>query len=212
MLACMRKQLLWSSLLWLSTTACLPAFNPPPGGDPGSGTPPGGTGGNNQSPTGSADMAMAPGGGGGGGGGGGSPSHDMAQAGGGGGDMAALCDPLASTAGLSSPSGHHNAGQECQGCHSGGGAPTFYIAGTLYDTVNGTTAIAGATIHITDGAGKSVTTISAQNGNFWTTTALTYPIKVSASLCPNTQPMNGSVSGNGACNNCHNSTFRVHLP
>ena len=54
--------------------------------------------------------------------------------------------------------------------------------------------------------------MSAQNGNFWTTTALTFPIKVDASLCPATLPMSAAVSGNGACNNCHNSTFRVHVP
>jgi hypothetical protein len=140
------------------------------------------------------------------------PGSDMAQAAAGG-DMAAVCNPLQSTAGLSSPSGQHNAGQDCQGCHApGGGAPTFYMGGTLYNAVNGTTPVVGATINITDAAGKTVTTISANNGNFWTKTQLTFPIKVNASLCPNTLAMNATVSGNGACNNCHNSTFRVHLP
>ena len=199
----------FASVLCVSTTACLPAYVPPPGGDPqGGATPPAGTGTNppnpGPSPTGAADMAMAPGG---------PPaSGDMALAAAGS-DMAVQCDPLQSTAGLSSPSGNHNAGQECQGCHApGGGAPTFYLGGTLYNNVNGSAAVAGATINITDAAGKKVKTISAQNGNFWTTTALTFPIKVNASLCPTTLAMNGSVSGNGACNNCHNSTFRVHLP
>jgi hypothetical protein len=129
------------------------------------------------------------------------------------GDMAAVCDPLQSTAGLSSPSGQHNAGQECQGCHApGGGAPTFYLGGTLYAAATSGTAVAGATINVTDAAGKTVKIISANNGNFWTKTALTFPIKVNASLCPTTLPMNSAVAGNGACNNCHNSTFRVHLP
>jgi hypothetical protein len=129
------------------------------------------------------------------------------------GDMALVCDKLQSTASLSSPSGHHNAGQECQGCHApGGGAPTFYLGGTLYSAVTGGAAVAGATIDVTDAAGKSVKIVSANNGNFWTTTTLTFPIKVGASLCPSTLPMASAVAGNGACNNCHNSTFRVHVP
>jgi hypothetical protein len=127
--------------------------------------------------------------------------------------MAVVCDTLQSTAGLSAPSGHHNAGQECQGCHApGGGAPTFYVGGTLYNAATGGTAVAGATINVTDAAGKSVKIISADNGNFWTSTTLTFPIKVDASLCPSTLAMTATVAGNGACNNCHNSTLRVHVP
>jgi hypothetical protein len=91
-------------------------------------------------------------------------------------------------------------------------APTFYLGGTLYSAVSGGTAVAGATINVTDAAGKSLKIVSANNGNFWTSTALTYPLQVNASLCPNTLAMSSSVGGNGACNNCHNSTFRVHLP
>jgi hypothetical protein len=129
------------------------------------------------------------------------------------GDMAVACDNLQSTASLSAPSGHHNAGQECQGCHApGGGAPTFYVGGTLYNAASGGTAVAGATLNVTDANGKKVKIISATNGNFWTTTSLAFPLQVNASLCPNTVPMNSAVTGNGACNNCHNSTFRVHLP
>jgi hypothetical protein len=130
-----------------------------------------------------------------------------------GGDMAVACDSLQSTAGLSSPSGNHNAGQECQGCHApGGGAPTFYLGGTLYNAVSGGAAVAGATLNVTDANGKKVKIVSANNGNFWTTTTLAFPIKVDASLCPATVPMVATVGGNGACNNCHNSAMRVHVP
>jgi hypothetical protein len=128
------------------------------------------------------------------------------------GDMTLVCDKLQSTAGLSVPSGQHNAGQECQGCHAGGGAPPFTLGGTLYSAATGGVAVAGATINVTDAAGKTVKIVSANNGNFWTTTALTFPVKVDASLCPSTLPMSATVSGNGACNNCHNSTLRVHVP
>jgi hypothetical protein len=126
-------------------------------------------------------------------------------------DAATACDTPQSTASLSAPSGHHNAGLECQGCHAGGGAPTFSLGGTLYDSLGGSNAIAGATIHVTDANGASLAIVTAANGNFWSTTPLVYPLKVSASLCPSTQPMMGAVA-NGACNSCHGSTFRVHLP
>lgn len=192
----------------LATGGCLGAFPTDRAGDGGE-APPGPTGG-----------------GGGGGGGGvvdlalaapgsdlGPTAADLASGGGGAADLAVACDPLQSTAGLSSPSGHHNAGQECQACHApGGGAPTFYLGGTLYSAATGGSPVAGATIDITDAAGKKVKAISANNGNFWTTTPLSYPLKVDASLCPATTPMVSAVSGNGACNNCHNSAMRVHTP
>jgi hypothetical protein len=124
-----------------------------------------------------------------------------------------VCDNLQSTAGLSSPSGHHNAGRECQACHApGAGAPTFYLAGTLYNAATGGAAVAGATINVTDANGATVKIVTATNGNFWTTTPLSFPVSVNASLCPNTQPMSETVGGNGACNNCHNATFQVHVP
>ena len=196
----------------LLVAGCLPPFNP--GGDPqagaggagGGGTGGGGTGGGGSATGGGADLGTQ---------GladlGSTGPADLAPAAAG--DLAVACDNLQSTAGLSAPSGHHNAGQECQGCHApGGGAPTFYLGGTLYNAATGGAAVAGATINVTDAAGKRVKVVSANDGNFWTTTPLTFPLKVDASLCPATTPMSATVSGNGACNNCHNSTFRVHVP
>lgn len=192
---------------------CLPAYDPGPtggsqqvtgdlgpSGDPG--TP--GTPGQNPTPEdmgaigsgATADLAM-----------GSTGQADLGSTG------AVLCDKVQSTAALSSPSGHHNAGKECQGCHApGNGAPTFYLGGTLYSAVSGGTAVAGATINVTDAAGTTIKIISADNGNFWSSTPLVYPLKVNASLCPSTVAMSSTVGGNGACNNCHNSTFRVHVP
>ena len=200
-----------ASVIALSATlcgGCLPAFDG--GSDPsapaasggGSGT----AGGGGSSAASTDDLGSAPGGDLG--------SSALADLGGAlAGDLAVVCDNLQSTAGLSSPNGHHNAGQECQGCHAPGrGAPTFYVGGTLYNAVSGGAAVAGATINVTDANGKTVKIISATNGNFWTSTSLTFPITVNASLCPSTVPMSSAVTGNGACNNCHNSTFRVHVP
>jgi hypothetical protein len=128
-------------------------------------------------------------------------------------DLAIACDPLQSTAGLSDPTGHHNAGASCMGCHApGGGAITFYVGGTLYNAVSGGAAVAGATINVTDAAGTKLKIITANNGNFWTTTALSYPLTVDASLCPSTIAMSSTVASPGGCNNCHTSTFRVHVP
>lgn len=206
----MRKAagLVLASLFGVSTASllgCLPTFDP------------------RSDPQASAGPSDGGGSGGAGGGAGATSGSDLGtEAGGdmiavasdlgGGGDLAVVCDPVQSTAGLSSPNGHHNAGQDCQGCHAGGGAPTFSIGGTLYNAVTGGAAVAGATINVTDANGKSVKIVSATNGNFWSTTTLAYPVKVNASLCPNTTPMSATVPSNGACNNCHNSTFRVHVP
>ena len=188
-------------LVVLASSGCLPAFTTDPSapaGEPPSGASSDDGGTTDLASNAAGDMAMASG-------------VDLAGPTAAG-DLALACDKLQSTAGLSTPSGRHNAGQECQGCHAGGGAPTFTLGGTLYSAASGGAAVAGATINVTDAAGKQVKIISAQNGNFWTTTPLTFPIKVDASLCPATLPMNATVGGNGACNNCHGSTFRVHVP
>jgi hypothetical protein len=212
----------------LALTGCLPAMPGDPyaagGGAPGSGSG-GGGGGDSTGGNGSTGGGGTTGGGGGSTGAGGvdagtppvadlgtAPAGDLGGGGGGGGgggDMAVACDNLAAT----TATGQHNAGQDCQSCHAaGGGAPTFTMGGTLYSAASGGTAVTGGTINVTDAAGKTVKLVSAKNGNFWTTTALTFPVKVNASLCPATVPMSATVGGNGACNNCHNSTFRVHVP
>ena len=124
-------------------------------------------------------------------------------------DLATSCDKAVTT----TDTGHHNAGADCTSCHNGGGGPTkWYVSGTLYDSVTGTNPIAGATIHVTDAAGQKLTLISALNGNFYTGTAVTYPVTVSASRCPSTVAMSGQVQAPGGCNGCHSSTFRIHLP
>jgi mono/diheme cytochrome c family protein len=131
-------------------------------------------------------------------------------------DLALACDKTQSTASLSDPTGHHRAGQECQGCHAPGrGAPTFYLGGTLYSAVSGGTAVAGATLNVVDGNGKAEQIISAANGNFWYDKGtLAFPLRsINASLCPATVPMVSTDSdATGACNNCHGSALRVHVP
>jgi hypothetical protein len=126
---------------------------------------------------------------------------------------APTCD---SAAALPNPStGQHNAGRACLTCHSAaGGATTFTIGGTLFSAATGGTAVAQATIHLVDGANNDVKLSTATNGNFWTTQAVTFPLKVRASLCPNTDQSMQSQITSGDCNSssCHTSTFQVHLP
>ncbi len=115
------------------------------------------------------------------------------------------------TAGLDN--GHHNPGQDCQnGCHNHG----FTVSGTFYSTVNGGAPVAGATITVLDAAGQTFDMHSGTNGNFWSSTPVTYPLTVTASECPTVTPMTSPVpSGGGGCNKggCHagTPTGRIHL-
>jgi hypothetical protein len=130
------------------------------------------------------------------------PSPDLAPA--------IACDNAQSTSVLgANADGHHHAGVDCLGCHTGGGAPKWTVAGTLYSTVSGGAAV--ATINVTDANGQKLKLVTATNGNFWTGSAVAYPLQVSASRCPPTVPMVSPVSTAG-CNGCHGSTFRSTCP
>ena len=135
------------------------------------------------------------------------PGGTPPPSGGSGGSGTTACVQAATPPG----SGHHNAGANCQSCHTGNGAPLWTAAGTLYSS--GGAAVAGATITIVDATGKSIAIVTAQNGNFWTGEAVTAPLHVRASRCPNTASM--SMNANGACNSCHTSSAspgRIELP
>ncbi len=111
-------------------------------------------------------------------------------------------------------SGHHNAGQNCMSsCHDHG----FSLAGTLYSAVNGTTPQAGATITAIDANGATIDLVAQQNGNFYTTQAVAFPVSVTASECPTIAPMTSKVtSADGGCNKsgCHvaGAVGVIHLP
>jgi hypothetical protein len=111
--------------------------------------------------------------------------------------------------------GHHNPGKNCMSCHNSLAASLKWtVAGTLYDAVSGGSAVAGATVTVTDANGKKVTMISQTNGNFYTTEHVVFPLNAGASSCPDSVRMNGTVTGGGSCNRtgCHASGFRLHLP
>lgn len=110
--------------------------------------------------------------------------------------------------------GHHNQGQNClQGCHNHG----FTLAGTLYDAPSGGAAVRGGTITVVDANGQTFDMVSQLNGNFYTTKPVAFPVKVTASLCPDIKPMAGNVTAaNAGCNQtgCHTAAAagRVHVP
>jgi hypothetical protein len=108
-------------------------------------------------------------------------------------------------------SGNHNAGLDCMGgCHNHG----FTLAGSLFQPGT-TTPVVGASITVTDATGKSLDMVSQRNGNFYTSTKLTFPVTIAASSCPDVSHMTAQVSA-GGCNStgCHASGAQgsIHLP
>lgn len=108
--------------------------------------------------------------------------------------------------------GHHNTGKSCfQNCHNHG----FTLAGTLYNNATGNSAFVGATITVIDSNNKTVKMVTHQNGNFYTSEALAFPVLTMASSCPSAVRMNASTP-NGNCNvdGCHpgGTNQQIHLP
>jgi hypothetical protein len=99
-------------------------------------------------------------------------------------------------------------------CHKSGGSASGFrwtVAGTLYTTASGGTAVSGATIRVTDANNQVIDLVTASNGNFYTLTSVVLPLHPVASKCPNTATMSSAASS-GSCNSCHGSGARVHLP
>jgi hypothetical protein len=141
------------------------------------------------------------------------PSGDTPDAGGDPGPAAdatqEACEPVAAVI----PAGHHNPGQNCLTCHDGNtaDAPLWTLAGTLYTSAAGATALPGGTIIATDAAGSEIKIISGDNGNFYTSQTVVFPVTIVASRCPDTRPMI-SPQQVGDCNSCHGANQRIHLP
>lgn len=99
-------------------------------------------------------------------------------------------------------------GQSCMqaGCHlTGGAGPTFSFAGTVYTTPQATAPKPGATVKV-EFNGTTVTAVSDEAGNFYSTQTITLPAKTLATACPTVAPMVGMiVTGGGNCNNCHST-------
>lgn len=112
------------------------------------------------------------------------------------------------------PDGNHNPGKDCQGsCHDHG----FTIAGTVFMDASASAPAVGATVTAYDGK-KTITMVTASNGNFYTKEtfdtpiSLQHPYQVWVSSCPDVEIMPDSIdmpNSNTAtsCNQgvCHNN-------
>jgi hypothetical protein len=110
--------------------------------------------------------------------------------------------------------GGMNQGQACLGCHAFfTGSRHFTLAGNIFTSAAGTTPLAGATLKITDASNQVVTLVSGPDGAFYTGQAVTFPITINASKCPDTQTMPSQPSS-GDCqqSGCHSAGNRIHLP
>ena len=104
----------------------------------------------------------------------------------------------------------HAPGTLCISCHVMYW-PILTVAGTLYADDMGMTPVRGATIVVTDSTGAEVQMVTTLNGNFYTDRAVTLPLTVAGSRCPDHSAMLSSASG-GECNSCHGPGARIHLP
>jgi hypothetical protein len=97
-------------------------------------------------------------------------------------------------------------GRDCITCHAQhNDAPRFQIAGTVYPTGHEPNDCNGATnavVEITDANGTVITLPINSAGNFFTTSAVAFPIRPSVVFNGKRRSMNSSPR-NGNCNNCH---------
>lgn len=108
-------------------------------------------------------------------------------------------------AGCGGESGTMDPGADCLTCHRYGGdeeAPRWTAAGTAFTDVWGTDGLAGATVHLTDADGKTVSLTTNRAGNFYTQAALTMPIRASIVTDAGTLEMT-TAQDTAACNSCH---------
>jgi mono/diheme cytochrome c family protein len=105
-------------------------------------------------------------------------------------------------------------GRACISCHgsSGGEAPRFVIAGTLYptghepDSCNGVNGTNGAKIVVTGSNGTSITLTPNAAGNFYSSTALPPPYAAKVVDAAGVERVMVSTASTGDCNSCHTQT------
>jgi uncharacterized membrane protein len=117
-------------------------------------------------------------------------------------------------------------GQACISCHAstGGEAPKFVIAGTLYptghepDNCNGVNGSAGAKVVVTGSNGTTVTLTPNSVGNFSYSTTLPPPYQAKVVSSTGLERVMSGTASTGDCNSCHtqsganNAPGRITLP
>jgi hypothetical protein len=121
----------------------------------------------------------------------------------------------------------HNAGQDCMGCHTGGGTnapPAFEFGGTVYDGSG--KAVVGAEVRFVDAKGNAVSVYTGPSGTFYKGgTGFAGPAHIGVRDATSTQDMmtalqsgaQSPASTGGACSACHCTgsgctMAPIHLP
>lgn len=117
-----------------------------------------------------------------------------------------LCASGLRWAGGNAESPQMHPGLDCIGCHtSGREGPRFSIAGTVHATLDepdDCLGVPGVVVTITDAADQTVTLTTNHAGNFYTSQALTLPIRAHLAFDGREATMQASQS-TGACASCH---------
>ncbi len=101
-------------------------------------------------------------------------------------------------------------GENCLSCHRAGGLASvkpWTAAGTVFRTADSPLddGVEGATITITDSAGKVVSLTSNAVGNFYTLEPLQKPLQMAIEYEGRRAQMPIPLDAQGACNACHSS-------
>ena len=105
--------------------------------------------------------------------------------------------------GCSGESANMLPGSDCISCHTGSGeAPKWQAAGTLFTDLDGTLAVADATVRVTDSTGTTVEMTTSSKGNFYTSKSLVPPLSAEVETDAGIVAMSQTVE-TGACNSCH---------
>jgi hypothetical protein len=110
-------------------------------------------------------------------------------------------------------------GKACISCHvtSGGEAPRFALAGTIYPTAhepdlcNGGSTTTGAQVVVTGADGKSITMTPNTSGNFYYQGALATPYSVKVTYMGRERAMIARQTS-GDCNTCHTQSGAMMAP
>jgi hypothetical protein len=110
----------------------------------------------------------------------------------------------------------HRPGQPCLTCHGGNGpGPDFAVAGTVYETRNGTTPLPNATVVLHDSAGTTRSTLTNSVGNFYLTAGQwtpAYPMFAELDVGDITKKMETRIGRNGGCAECHRGGGQAKMP
>jgi hypothetical protein len=117
-------------------------------------------------------------------------------------------------------SGSMEPGQACISCHAGTGgeAPKFVIAGTLYptghepDNCNGVNGSTGATVVVTGNNGTVLTLKPNSVGNFYSSTTLPPPYQAKVVNAAGVERVMSGTASTGDCNSCHTQTGANSAP